>query len=183
MGLLSVEVMKALLFLPALGKIWLWPFGAFMEDPRGVVIPAASSAPRTLRFDNLLDIGDEKITELWIDQNLGARSDHVTERWLCLVMVRVTFGYFFSPSTYPSSDLCFRRVQNYHHTLQDASMAAISNLPQSKMSRADASKMADEWEMQLTRLINDGDRVAWDAAQPQLYKDLVSSSYYGLVPD
>ena len=61
-------------------------------------------------------------------------------------------------------------------------MASTSNTPHSEFSQADASKMADRWEAQLTRLIKDGDRVAWDAAQPQLYKDLVSSKYYYSVP-
>jgi hypothetical protein len=39
--------------------------------------------------------------------------------------------------------------------------------------------MASQWETQVTRLIEQGDRVAWDNAQRGLYEDLVSSGRRG----
>ena len=57
-------------------------------------------------------------------------------------------------------------------------MAASSNVPQLQVTEADANRLADEWEAQVTRLIENNDRVAWDNAQRELYDGLVSSGFH-----
>ena len=54
-------------------------------------------------------------------------------------------------------------------------MASSSNVPQLQVTEAAANRLADEWEAQVTRLIQQNDRVVWENAQRELYDGLVSS--------
>ena len=72
---------------------------------------------------------------------------------------------------------CCQRVEHHppYTTTPTPSMASSSNVSRPHMSEAAANQMADEWETQVTRLIEQNDRVAWNNAQRELYEGLVSS--------
>lgn len=56
-------------------------------------------------------------------------------------------------------------------------MASSSTNPAPGLSKAAASKIADEWEAEVKRLIEHQDRDAWNDAQNALYEGLVSFQF------
>ena len=92
--------------------------------------------------------------------------------WPCLVMVEILTLSLHSHLHPPLVRSSTRRTTANHPT---STMASSSNVPATEVSKADARKMAEEWETKVCRFIQEDDKDTWKRAQHGLYNKLVSS--------